>query len=141
MTSGTQVTTYTYDPNSNVATVTYPNGIQSTFTYDMLTASSGYGYTLGARGNRQQANEPGGRVINWAYDDLYRLTNETARFGAYDLQSGSRARPIRCPIFQNRSSSNTLPIGSGSAHKVECGFTLRRSSIRRTGNPPRIGSG
>ena len=29
-------TTYSYDSASNVATVTYPNGVQSTFTYDTL---------------------------------------------------------------------------------------------------------
>jgi YD repeat-containing protein len=30
------VTTYTYDSASNVAMVRYPNGVQSTFTYDAL---------------------------------------------------------------------------------------------------------
>jgi YD repeat-containing protein len=34
--SGQNTTTYTYDPASNVATVTYPNGLRSTFTYDPL---------------------------------------------------------------------------------------------------------
>jgi YD repeat-containing protein len=33
---GENTTTYTYDPASNVATVTYPNGLQSIFNYDSL---------------------------------------------------------------------------------------------------------
>jgi YD repeat-containing protein len=31
---GQNTTDYTYDPASNVATVKYPNGLTSTFTYD-----------------------------------------------------------------------------------------------------------
>src|SRR5205823_1655104 len=33
---GQKTTTYTHDPASNLATVTYPNGVQSTFTYVTL---------------------------------------------------------------------------------------------------------
>jgi len=32
-------TTYSYDPASNLGTVTYPNGVQSSFTYDTLSSS------------------------------------------------------------------------------------------------------
>jgi hypothetical protein len=32
--SGSNTTAYSHDSASNVATVTYPNGAQSTFTYD-----------------------------------------------------------------------------------------------------------
>jgi YD repeat-containing protein len=39
--SGNNTTTYSYDNASNVATVTYPNGVQSTFTYDTLNRVTG----------------------------------------------------------------------------------------------------
>ena len=77
-------TAYTYDPASNVATATYPNGLQSTFTYDTqnrLTAlsspSASYSYQLGPTGNRTQVTESNGRALNWSYDGIYRLTNES----------------------------------------------------------------
>jgi YD repeat-containing protein len=33
---GQNTTTYSYEPASNLATATYPNGLQSAFTYDDL---------------------------------------------------------------------------------------------------------
>jgi YD repeat-containing protein len=55
---GNQTTTYTYDPASNVATVTAPNGLQTTLNYDPMnrltslsTPISSYTYTLGQTGN------------------------------------------------------------------------------------------
>ncbi len=76
-------TTYTYDAASNLATAAYPNGLQSTFTYDELnrltalnSAAAGYSYQLGPIGNRTQATESTGRTLNWSYDGIYRLTNE-----------------------------------------------------------------
>ncbi len=38
---------------------------------------SGYTYQLGPTGNRTSANELNGRTLNWSYDGIYRLTNET----------------------------------------------------------------
>jgi YD repeat-containing protein len=34
--SGNNATTYIYDPAGNLATATYPNGVQSALTYDAL---------------------------------------------------------------------------------------------------------
>jgi RHS repeat-associated protein len=91
--TGNNTTSYTYDNASNVATVKYPNGLTSTFTYDAvnrLTELStppvaDYKYTLGATGNRTNATEQyltgatgqGGRTLQWNYDNIYRLTKET----------------------------------------------------------------
>ena len=90
--TGQNTTTYSYYPANNVYTISYPNGSQSTFTYDQLnrltglnssTGSATYGYTyqLGATGNRTQATESTGapteRTLNWNYDNIYRLTKET----------------------------------------------------------------
>lgn len=81
--TGSNTTTYTYDSASNVVTVAYPNGVQSTLNYDQLnrltslvTPTTGYLYQLGATGNRTNVTENTGRSINWSYDGIYRLTNE-----------------------------------------------------------------
>ena len=83
-------TTYTYDGIGNRKAVTYPNGAVAEYMYDRLNRLiklenrkssgeliSGYVYTLGPAGNRQRVEElHSGRVVNYAYDDLYRLTSE-----------------------------------------------------------------
>lgn len=82
-------TNYTYDNASNVVTVAYPNGVTSASTYDELnritelsTSASGtqiadYRYTLGLTGNRTNATEQSGRTLQWSYNGIYQLTNET----------------------------------------------------------------
>jgi len=82
---GNNTTTYTYDNASNVATVAYPKGLTSTFTYDELNRVTGlstppianYSYTLGLTGNRTNATEQSGRTLQWSYNGIYQLTNET----------------------------------------------------------------
>ena len=87
--AGANTTAYSYDPASNLATVTYPNGLQSTLTYDTLNrvtalnnAAASYTYTLdGTVGNRTGVTErlttlPSARTVGWNYDGIYRLTNE-----------------------------------------------------------------
>jgi RHS repeat-associated protein len=69
--------------------VVYPNGLQSSFTYDTLNRVTGlsnaaakYTYTLdGTVGNRtgvteQLASKPSARIVGWNYDGIYRLTEE-----------------------------------------------------------------
>jgi len=82
--AGQNTTAYVYDPASNLITVTYPNGLQSSLTYDDLNriralniTKANYSYTLGPAGNRTGAAESSGRTLNWSYDGIYRLTNET----------------------------------------------------------------
>jgi len=77
-------TTYSYDDANNVATVTYPNGVQTLMQYDslnrlkaMATQQTGYTYQRGPAGNLTSAAEYSGRTVNWTYDGIYRLTNET----------------------------------------------------------------
>src|SRR5208337_3675100 len=67
----------------------YPNGLQSTFTYDtqnrvtaLSNAAANYTYTLdGTVGNRKGVTErlvskPSPRIVAWNYDNIYRLTDE-----------------------------------------------------------------
>ena len=84
--AGQNTTNYAYDTANNLVTKTDPNGLQSTFTYDLLnrmtalaTPISSYTYQLGAVGNRTQATESNGRTIQWSYDGINRLTNEAIR--------------------------------------------------------------
>ena len=67
--AGQNSTAYTYDANSNVATATYPNGLQSVFAYDSLdrltalaTPVSGYAYQLNTLGLRTGSTELTGRT-------------------------------------------------------------------------------
>ena len=44
---GSNTTTYTYDSANNLATATYPNGVETTFTYDTLNRVTGLASQLG----------------------------------------------------------------------------------------------
>lgn len=86
---GQAATTYGYDPVGNLASVAYPNGVTTTYTYNLLNrltqvasttsndALAAYAYTLGAAGNRTGVVELTGRSVTYGYDDVYRLTSET----------------------------------------------------------------
>jgi RHS repeat-associated protein len=112
---GQNTTQYSYDPASNLATVTYPNGLQSTFGYDTLnrlTSMNGYQYTLGPTGNRTNATEPSGRTMAWTYDGIYRLTSETITL---DPRSNNGAVSYSLdPVGNRLSNTSTIPgISSG----------------------------
>ncbi len=84
------VTSYVYDRVGNRKSVTYPNGIVAEYMYDRLhrliklenrnaagDLISGYIYTLGPAGNREQTEElHSGRVVRYSYDELHRMTAE-----------------------------------------------------------------
>ena len=83
------VTTLAYDENGNRARLGFPNSATTTYGHDALnrlaglsTATPGgevvqsYAYTLGLAGNRTRIDEHDGTSRHYAYDDLYRLTQE-----------------------------------------------------------------
>jgi RHS repeat-associated protein len=84
-----RTTAYTYNAAGSLAAVATPNGVQQTYTYDALnrlrtlgvtrgaTTLRAYVYSLRASGHRRQIIEASGRTTTFAYDDLYRLTQET----------------------------------------------------------------
>ncbi len=91
-----EVTTYTYNEVGNVDTITLPNGVVETREYDELnrlvgvtntatdgTVLSSYTYTLDEVGNRTKVEELG-RVVEFTYDDLYRLVGEEVGDRAID---------------------------------------------------------
>lgn len=96
--------------------VMYPNGLSSTFTYDSLNrlkSLNNYQYTLGPTGNRTAATEPSGRTLNWTYDNIYRLINETIMLDPHS-NNGSVTYTLD-PVGNRLSQSSTLSaISSGS---------------------------
>ena len=83
------LTAYNYDLVGNLITTEFANGIVETIQYDLLnrptlienvdsngTVLSSYEYTLDNVGNRLILEENTGRIVEYTYDDLYRLTQE-----------------------------------------------------------------
>ena len=91
--SGPKNTAYTYNAVGDLQTLHYPNGVTNFYQYDRLnrltnlvwklntTTLGSFYYQVGTTGNRTNAVESvnsSNRTNKWAYDPLYRLTNETA---------------------------------------------------------------
>jgi len=89
VTDDTGTTTYGYDAAGNRASLTRPNGVQTTYTYDgvnRLTKQvikdqagnilASYTYSLSPTGRRTGIDEHNGRVTEYSHDGLYRLTGE-----------------------------------------------------------------
>jgi YD repeat-containing protein len=108
------VTTYVYDPVSNLIRIDFPNGTVETRQYDLLdrltslthTGTTGiiasYKYTLDPVGNRIAVEENDGRKVNYTYDPLYRLTQEAIS----DPQSGNRTITYTYDAVSNRLTRN-----------------------------------
>src|SRR5262249_59378556 len=90
-----------YDPAGNLSGYVYPNGVQTSYSYNSLnrltsmgsakgaTNLSSYAYTLGPAGNRLSVSELSGRTVNYSYDDIYRLTGETTSSDPTAANNGS----------------------------------------------------
>ncbi len=83
-----RTTSYAYNANGSLQTVTYANSVQHAYTYDTLNrlrtlnvakgaiTLHSYEYKLLPSGHRQQIIENGARTTAFSYDSLYRLTGE-----------------------------------------------------------------
>jgi RHS repeat-associated protein len=100
---------YTYDANGNRTSLTYPNGVSTTYTYNHANLVktlenrrgsailSNYAYTYYLDGNQETVTENNGATTAYTYDGLRRLTretftqgeNETVKSYFYD-ESGNR---------------------------------------------------
>jgi RHS repeat-associated protein len=113
-------TSYQYDTANNLSTMTYPNQVQSTFTYDklnrvtgMASGSSAYAYGRGPTGNLTSAVESNNRSLTWSFDGIYRLTGETIS-GDPSNNNGSISYSLD-PVGNRLSDTSSLPdIASGS---------------------------
>ncbi len=83
------ITTYSYDAVGNQVGMVHQNSIQTTYVYDELNRLTGlnhrdasntilksFDYTLLANGKRAKIEEADGRISDYTYDSLYRLTQE-----------------------------------------------------------------
>jgi len=145
--SGNNTTTYSYDDASNVATVTYPNGLKSTFTYDTqnrLTELStpsiaDYKYTLGLTGNRTGATEQSGRALTWNYDNIYRLNSETI---AGDPSNNNGSAGYTLDAVGNRSSAvSTLSAASAGNWTYNSDDQISSESYDANGNTTKTANG
>ncbi len=110
---GSGTTSYTYDNASNVGSVTYPNGVKAQFAYDLLnrvssltSQVSGYNYQREPAGNLKSVVELGGRTVNWTYDGIYRLTNESIT-NDQDGEGGQLTYGLD-PVGNRTSASSTV---------------------------------
>jgi RHS repeat-associated protein len=106
-------TTYTYDDSGRVLSFVYPNGIKHTFAYGSLdwptnldltrngTSVASYAQTYGDSGHKLSVNENGSRLVNYGYDQTYRLLSEA--FG-----SGSLVYTLD-PVGNRTNRVSTLP--------------------------------
>jgi RHS repeat-associated protein len=79
----------------------------------MNAARASYSYTLSPTGNRTGAVESSGRTLNWSYDNIYRLTNETISLDPHSV-NGSVGYGLD-PVGNRQSQTSSIPgIGTGS---------------------------
>ncbi|MBN1210666.1 MAG: hypothetical protein JXB05_37810 [Myxococcaceae bacterium] len=93
---------FAYDESARTRTLTYPNGVTSTSTYDSQgqlvrvdqqrggQTLASYVYTTDASGRRTRMQEADGSVTTWEYDDAHRLLREEHR-----LPSGTVDQVVR----------------------------------------------
>jgi RHS repeat-associated protein len=80
---------------------------------------SSYGYTLDAVGNRTKIVEGGGRIVDYVYDDLYRLVSETIADSGmvesftytYD-NVGNRLSKVECMDLDCETTSYTYNLNN-----------------------------
>jgi hypothetical protein len=124
--------------------VTYPNGVAHSYTYDArnrltslgvnkaATAIASYAYTLGAAGHRLSVSELSGRTVNYGYDSIYRLTNETI---AGDPNNVNGAASYVYDAVGNRTQkTSTIPGFPGGLLNYNANDQLARDTYDNDGN-------
>jgi hypothetical protein len=90
-----------------------PEGNFERLPYDSLdrltalsTPVSSYTYQLGPVGNRKNVTEGTGRTVNYNYDGIYRLTNETV--SADPAKVNGSVSYVLDPVGNRKSATSTL---------------------------------
>ena len=121
----------------------YPNGIQSSFTYDPLnrltalpisktSTVASYTYGLGQAGNRISVSELGGRQVNYTYDGIYRLTNE-AISGAPSGANGSVGYGLD-PVGNRTTRTSSLLAVAAATYSYDANDRLVSETYDANGN-------
>jgi RHS repeat-associated protein len=116
-TAGT--TTYSYDATNQLSSFAYPNGVGHVHTYDnrdrltnvAVNGPSGvlanYGQTFSPSSHKTVVNESSGRAVNYSYDSIYRLLNESITGNANSALNGALAYGLD-PVGNRLSLTSTL---------------------------------
>jgi RHS repeat-associated protein len=140
----TGVTTYSYDAVGNLAGYMYPNGVRTGYTYNSLNrltnmavskaaTLASYAYTLGPAGNRLSVAESGGRVVNYAFDNLYRLTKETVSNDPVSANNG-QVSYLYDAVGNRLSRSSTVAAVPPTVHSYDANDRLATDSYDANGN-------
>src|SRR5262249_43247806 len=128
----------------NLAGYLYPNGVQSSYTYNSLnrltnltiskvSTVASYTYTLGSAGNRLSVSELNGRTGHYSYDDLYRLTNETITSDPTPANNGAVGYTYD-PVGNRLTRSSTLAAVSSATHTYDANDRLANDIYDNNGN-------
>ncbi|MEG4506100.1 putative Ig domain-containing protein [Microcoleus sp. F6_B4] len=133
-----ELTTYFYDPVGNLSRTELPNGVVETRTYDDLnqlklleysrqgTVFSKFDYTLDAAGNRRAVTELNGRKVEYEYDELYRVTQETIT----DPVAGNRTVSYTYDSVGNRLSRNDS-VGGVTTYVYDSNDRLKTEVLKQ----------
>lgn len=122
-----------------------PPSVQHTYTYNTLNrlteltvANAGgpiarYTYTLGPSGNRTKVVELGGRSVDYAYDDLYRLTGETI-VGDPDPTKNGAIGYVYDPVGNRLQRTSTLSVIPPQAFTYDANDRLTTDTYDANGN-------
>jgi len=141
------VTTYGYNAVGSRESVDYANGTRTAYVYDSLngltelsqfdataTLMDRHSYTLGDNGNRLQHAELNGRVVDYGYDDLYRLITETVT----DATLGNRSAAWTYDAVGNRLTQTEIDGGGTTITAYVYDTNDRLLSESATGAVPGI---
>ncbi|MCV3217133.1 putative Ig domain-containing protein [Plectonema radiosum NIES-515] len=118
---------YDYDAVSNLISTTFVNGTQEVRQYDDLNRLkylenqkgnnilSSYTYTLDKAGNRKKVVENTGRVVDYIYDGLYRLTEEKIT----NVVNGNRVYDYTYDKVGNRKIKTEVANGNTTTTSYE----------------------
>ena len=128
--NGTVEATYTYDTNGNRASLTYANGVVTTYSYNLANwitnlsnknsdgeTLSSYSYTYYTSGNQASKTDNTGKVTSYIYDDLGRLKQESESTGT-TMQYYYDASGNRIQMYLNGIGSYRIVYTYDSANRL-----------------------
>lgn len=134
--NGAVVATYSYDNNGNRTGLTYSNGNSATYTYNnanMLktltnkqgaNAVSSYSYDYYLDGNQKSKTEGTGKVTNYAYDKLGRLSTESV------TQSGTT--DVFGYSYDVRGNRSTMTAGGSQSYSTAYVYDAANKLLNET---------
>jgi RHS repeat-associated protein len=91
-----------------------------------------YAYTLDASGHRTSVTEASGRVVNYGYDNLYRLTSETIAGDAHNMNGA--ASYVYDAVGNRTQKTSTLPGYPGGLSNYNANDQLTTDTYDADGN-------